>query len=144
MSLLQQIKKDQMAARKSRDAVTTSALTTLLSEASTVGFNDGKRESTDGEVVAVVRKFIKNLEEVIKHGNEVAVIEAQNEIELFSVYLPQQLSEEQLTNIIAAEVAKLDSPSMRDMGKLMAILKTEYDGQYDGALASKLVKSLLA
>lgn len=65
MTLIQQIKDKQIAARKSGDSLA-SLYTTLLGEASIIGKNAGNRETTDVEVVAVVKKFIKNIDETVQ------------------------------------------------------------------------------
>ena len=62
MSLIIEIKSAQLAARKARDSFTASSLTTLIGEAEMVGKNAG-REVTDAEVVAVLKKFVKNIDE---------------------------------------------------------------------------------
>jgi hypothetical protein len=61
MSLIQTIKADQVQARKARSA-SASILTTLIGEAEMIGKNAGDRESTDEEVIAIIKKFIKNLD----------------------------------------------------------------------------------
>lgn len=147
MSLLSQIKEQQIAARKNREEIKTSLLTTLLSEASVPGKNDN-RESTDAEVVVVVKKFIKGVNETLealKFSSDGRVKVAVIEKEILEGFLPQQLTEEEIRQIatmfVTAEEGKKD---MKLMGKIQAYLKTNYAGQYDGALASKVIKEILA
>lgn len=142
MSLLDNIKQDQRAARilsRSEDnRVKANVLTTLLSEASKPGFNDGKRDSTDEEVVAVCKKFIKNLEEVqaVNH-NEITA----QEIVIVSEYLPSQLSEEELDSIVEQFVISQKAAGENpNIGGVMKFLKTNHSGLYDGKLASTLAK----
>lgn len=137
MTLIEQIKKDQLTARKNRDAVATSLLTVLMSEALMVAKNDGREAPTDEEVVASVRKFLKGNAEVQLHAKDEALDIAKREAELLNGYLPKQLTEVELGGIITS----LNEPNM---GKIMAHLKANYTGQYDGALASKVVKKVLA
>ena len=144
MSLIQQIKNQQIEARKARDAVKASLLTTLLAEASAPGKNAGNRESTDEEVVSVVKKFIKNADETLAAlptsdaRHPVVVVEKV----ILETFLPRQLTEADLREVLAAEVINLEDKSPKQMGKLMAVLKVKFAGQYDGALASKYVQVL--
>jgi len=144
MSLIQQIKDDQLQARKNRDKDKSSLLTTLIGEASMPGKNDGNRESTDEEVVAIVKKFIKNLNEVISATNTpVVVIVAQDEIDTLEKYLPEQITGMRLEMTIQGVIVSIGAESVRDMGKVMKVLKDSYEGCYDGREASTIVKELL-
>jgi len=145
MSILQEIKIDQMESRKQRDTIRANLLTTLYSEAAMVGFNDGRRESTDTEVLATIKKFIKNLTESLQavKGSETIESVMNREMEILVSYLPIQLTESQLTDIISNIVTAMESPSAKDMGKVMTLLKQQHDGQFDGKVASQLVKNIL-
>lgn len=150
--LIDQIKKDSLVARKARETDKATALSTLYSEASMIGKNDGNRETTDAEVVQVVKKFIKGIDETIKVlekkiGNEFLTVEiAEYEAEklLFSIYLPIQLREDELIVIINDNIETSGFSSMKDMGKVMGLLKENYEGMFDGKLASKIVRESLA
>lgn len=144
MTLIATIKAAQLQARKDRDTIAINVLTTLVGEAEVVGKNAGNRETTDAEVVAVVKKFIKNMDEtlaLIKEPN--AVADLQRERAIVAKYLPQQLTSEQLKGILESLANELNAHTLRDMGKIMKVLKERFDGQYDGALASTLIKALL-
>lgn len=133
MTLMEQIKTQQIAARKAGDPKA-SLLTTLLGEAAMVGKNAG-RETTDAEVVAVVKKFIKNVDETI------AALQARNQLfadfaverEVLEQFLPMQLSEAALI-----EVAKCQE----NMPAFMKHLKENFAGKYDGKLAASVAKSI--
>ena len=134
MTLMEQIKQKQLAARKEGLPVA-SLYTTLLGEAAMIGKNAGDRETTDAEVVAVVKKFIKNTNETIE-----ALTSRGQDAELFIIermileeFLPQQLDEVQL-NTIAQE--------FKSMPEFMKALKERYAGQYDGKLASMVAKKV--
>lgn len=134
MSLINEIKTRQIAARKASDSKQASLLTTLLGEAAMVGKNAG-RETTDAEVVAVVKKFIKNVDETI------AALEARNQLsadyhverEILEQFLPQQLSETALRAVAEGQT---------DMPSFMKHLKENFAGQYDGKLAAAVAKSV--
>ena len=66
------------------------------------------------------------------------------EIEVIREFLPKQLTEQEIRDIIVKIVQETGSTSIRDMGKIMGELKSEYAGQLDFALAGKLLKELLS
>lgn len=152
MSILNTIKNDNVTARKSRDIITSSLLSTLYAEAVNVGKNDGNRETSDKETLAVIKKFIDgvnftidNIDSVISDVKyEIAV----KEREILSAYIekfqPKQLTTEELTDIISGIVATLQEKSPKQMGVVMKTLKDSYDGMYQGNEASKIVKAVLS
>jgi len=140
MTLMQRIKDDQLQARKEK-SWKAMALTTLLGEAAMVGKSNGNRETTDAECVAVIKKFVKNMEETAKHcGMD---DHAAMEIDMLNDYLPQQMAGDGLTRVVQEIVWQLEVSSMKDMGRVMKELKEHYAGQYDGKEASNIIKELL-
>ena len=146
MSLVDEIKQASLAARKAKDTVASSLLTTLFSDVVNVGKNSGNRNTTDAEAVAVVKKFLKGVEETIAAFNgkqdlrlDTAIIER----ELLTKFLPQQLSEEQLKKEVEQIAQTIENLSAKHMGLIMKQLKEKFEGQYDGSIASKVVKSFL-
>lgn len=147
--LLDQIKKDSLVARKARETDKATLLSTLYSEASMVGKNDGNRESTDAEVVQVVKKFIKGIDEILtRSASELGLsstrAKAIKEKEILETYLPQQLSEEELAIQIDAIIVKQHINEIKKMGLVMKTLKERFDGQYDGKVASEIIKGRLS
>lgn len=146
MSLIEQIKKDQVQARIARDAEKASLLTTLIGEAEMIGKNAGNRQSTDAEVITVVKKFINNMRETLSYAVKIDVETGNRivrEIAVLDQYLPTQMTEDQIKAILESMVATLPDRSPRQMGVLMKQLKEHHEGLYDGALASKIAKTLL-
>lgn len=144
MSLLQTIKAAQLQARKDRNTIATNVLTTLIGEAEAIGKTAGNRETTDSEVVALAKKFIKNIDETISLVKEPSAL---NDLLCERLYveqfLPKQMSSEELTVALKAISDELNAHTLRDMGKIMKVLKERYDGQYDGAAASTMIKGML-
>ncbi len=142
MTLFERIKADQLAARKSHNGLASSLLTTLIGEAAAIGKNAGNREVTDAEVVALVKKFVKGMDETLgylgnRNAEATAVVLAEKDI--LAKYLPLQLTELALRHAVTSIIAT----EGKVMGKVMAALKARYDGQYDGKLASQIVKELV-
>lgn len=142
MSTLLKIKEDQLAARKAKNTNEATLLTTLLAESVIVGKNQG-RDSTDEEVIAVVKKFIKNNAQYISDigsSNAELKMKLEEEKAILSRYIPSQLTDEQLTHIVRDIIT---NDSSANMGSIMKSVKSSYEGQYDGKLLSSIVKSLL-
>jgi uncharacterized protein YqeY len=133
MTLMEQIKTEQITARKAGDSKA-SLLTTLLGEAAMVGKNAG-RETTDQEVVAVVKKFIKNVDETINaltmRNQDASTFLMERGV--LEQYLPMQLSEAALREVAACQ---------QDMPSFMKHLKENFAGKYDGKLASTVAKQI--
>ena len=142
MSLLDTLRTDALTARKARDSVAASLLVTLLSEAEQTGLNDGKRPSTDAEVLATIRKFLKNNGEARAVRPDDAVL--AREASLLEGYLPKQLSEEELRGAILVVASELGIAPItaKDTGALMKTLNAKYAGQFNGGTASTLIKQL--
>jgi uncharacterized protein YqeY len=141
MSLITEIKAEQITARKNRNAPMAALLTTLIGEAEMVGKNAG-REVLDAEVVATIKKFIKNIDETIKAlgADDKRAQDAMDEKVVLEHFLPKQLSEAELR----AYVQEIILTEGANMGKIMGVLKSRFDGMYDGKMASSVVKAVLA
>lgn len=134
MTLIETIKNDQVQARKDRDTLRASLLTTLYSEASMVGKNSGNRQTTDEETVQIIKKFINNANELLKvHDSS----DAKAEIEILKSYLPQQMTLEQLQGTI--DHYRSTHPGVK-LGEIMSWLKATYPGLYDAKVASQIAK----
>ena len=146
MTLLEKIKQDNIAARKAKNPVKSALLTTLVSEISNVGKNDGNRETTEPESIAVVKKFIKGVDETLKaleFSSNSRVLVAIEEKKILESYLPTQLSEIELTAVVDQIISTLADRSPKQMGVVMKRLKEMHDGRYDGKIASGIIKSRL-
>ncbi|MBS0545443.1 MAG: GatB/YqeY domain-containing protein [Proteobacteria bacterium] len=144
MSLLSQLKKDALLARKSASAVRATLLTTLIAEAEMVGKNAGNRESSDEEVQGTIRKFLKNNQEalaVIKDVERRAVLEEESTI--LTGYLPPMATEADVRALIADTVAELADRSPKSMGAVMAALKAKFGSGFDARQANAWVREAL-
>jgi len=144
--MLATIRKDLFEAKKNHDTVRSNLLSALLGEAAAVGKNAGNRESTPEEVMQVIRKFIKNIDETItlleKEGKPAD--KEKTERAILESYLPKQLSPEELAKAIDEIVAALPERSPKMMGQVMAKLKELYNGRYDGKTANQIAKEKLS
>jgi uncharacterized protein YqeY len=147
MTLLARIKGDQLTARKGKMAMVAALLTTLIGEAEAIGKNAGNRATTDDEVLALIAKFIKNLDETIRllPDTDERKLSAICERTCLMQYQPRQLTEAELKDHVRAIHAGLVGMNGgATMGDIMLVLKKRFAGLYDGKLASAIVKAELA
>ena len=137
MSIVSIIKARSLEARKAKDKMS-SFWITLLSEIQMVGKNAG-HETTDEEAIKVLKRFKANAEQMVVLGVE----SAADELVIIEEFLPQMLTEDELTTIIGIYVGELAERNMKAMGAIMARLRVDYPGCYDGTLASSIIKKLL-
>ena len=139
MTILENIKAASLAARKARETAKASLLSTLIGEIETAA-KSGKSVNDD-DVIAVVKKFIKNIDESLVHVTRTSALVADDmraEKEILESFLPQQLSEAELKALLQTYIAE----GAKNVGDLMKRLKAEKAGLYDGGMASKLAKEL--
>lgn len=139
MSLLAKIKADQLDARKNKLTEKASLLTTLIGEATMVGKNDGNRETTDVEVIAIIKKFVNNIQECLKVAAADKQAQFQTELNVLNEYLPKQMSDDDIKR--EAELAIVNGA--KNIGAIMNHFKNNFAGTYDGKVVSNVAKQLL-
>jgi hypothetical protein len=107
----------------------------------------GKGQLTDDDILALMQKMVKQRQESIAIYRQAARadLEAveQAELDIISGYMPKQLDDAGIRAAVDAAVAEAGAGSMKDMGKVVAVLKAKYTGQMDFAKASQMVKQAL-
>jgi uncharacterized protein YqeY len=151
---LAQIKADQLQARKDRDTVKASLLTTLLGEAKALADKNAekeprdangnviKRDPTDAEVEEKIDKFLKDnlfTQENVK--DEIALAQARAEQAILLAYKPQQLTADQMTEIIVDNFTVVEN---KLRGQINLYFKANYAGQYDGTSLKNVIDKLIA
>ena len=146
MALKVQISDDMKAAMRSKDAQRLSAIRLLLAAIKQREV-DERKELDDQEVIGVVEKMIKQRRESIaqyEKASRADLVAAENfELEVLQAYMPQPLSQTEIETAVAAAVTESGAQSVRDMGKVMAVLKAGLAGRADMAAVSALVKARL-
>ena len=106
----------------------------------------GKTISND-DILALLQKMVKQRQESLgifeKAGREDLAATERGEIAIINTFLPSQMSEADVKAAIAAAVSETGAASVKDMGKVIGVLKAKYSGQLDFAKASALVKAAL-
>ena len=146
MSLKEKLQEDLKSSMKNKDTVKKSVVT--LIRASIKQYEvDNRVELSDDEIVDLIAKQLKqrrdSLVEFKKANRDDLVSETESEIEVLKEYLPQQLSEEELNEIVIATISEVEATSMKDMGKIMSAIKPKVKGRADGKLINELVKKNL-
>ena len=147
-SITERIQKDMTAAMKARDADTLSTLRMLkaaLMEARTKKPKDAV--FSHDEEIEVVQRYAKKrretIEELKRIGREDLVASEEREIVVTQRYLPQTLSEDEVSALVLEAVAKTGAVGPKDLGKVMGMVMAQVKGRADGALVSRLVKGAL-
>jgi uncharacterized protein YqeY len=108
---------------------------------------DERIELDDSQVLAVLDKMVKQRRDSIQQysdaGRDDLAAQESAEIAVIQEFLPESLSEDEILAIITAAIAESGAESMRDMGKVMAIVKPQVQGRADVGLVSSLVKQKL-
>ena len=109
---------------------------------------DERIQLADADVLSVLEKMIKQRRESIAQFEKAARTDLADkekaEIEVLSAYLPQQMSEAEVDRAVAAAIAEAGASSMKDMGKVMALLKPRLAGKADMGKVSGLLKAKLS
>ncbi|MEN3931278.1 GatB/YqeY domain-containing protein [Microvirga sp. W0021] len=108
----------------------------------------GKEQSNDDEIMALLQKMIKQRTESAdiyeKGGRPELAVQEREEAAIISSYLPAQMDEAAVKAAIAAAITETGAASIKDMGKVIGLLKGKYAGQMDFGKASALVKEMLS
>ena len=150
MSLKNQIEEKLNKALKAKDKDIYPTLRLVISaikDAEIAGRSKNQKEMSDGDITAILKKMIKQRNEsceVYKKAGRKELLENETkEIEIINAFLPKQLSEDE-TKIICADVVKsVGASSMKDMGKVMAALKSKHSDTLDFSKVSSIIKALL-
>lgn len=151
MNILQNIKDDNLEARKAKRKHISSTLNPLISEIAMIGKDNGNRETTDAETVIVLKKFIKNIKltmSLIKGENNFGSLsdsildklyDLERELNLIQGYLPTQITKSKLEIIISDIITK----GKNNIGAIMKELNNDYNGLYDNRIAMEIIKRQL-
>lgn len=148
MSLKEQLQNDWKAALKARESFKASVLNMAKAAILNEEKNNKGSNLDDEQVITVLSKEVKMRRDAIiefEKGNRQDLVESNNqEIEILLKYLPQQLTENEILEIVTNAVKEMDAKGMKDMGKVMSIVNPKTKGRADGKLVSQMVKNCLS
>jgi uncharacterized protein YqeY len=147
MSLKEQIVTDMKEAMKARDTERVSALRMVNSALKNKEIDKRPEPLTDEDTIGVLKKLSKqrkdSIEQYQKAGRDDLVEQEQRELAVLEKYLPEQMSEAKITEIVEATISDLGASSMKDMGKVMGAVTAKTQGSADNKLVSQIVKNKL-
>lgn len=148
MTLLEQINNDMKAAMKAKDKERLQAIRAVKTAFTLEMTKTGSTEIADADALKIVQKLAKqrkdSAETFVAGGRQELADAELKEMSFIEAYLPAQISDEELTEIIKGLVEKTGASSIKDMGKVVGMASKELAGRADGKTIADKVKSLLA
>ena len=140
--------KDAMRAKDERKLSTLRMVNSTIKNADIAARGEGKPPLSDGDLLGVLQKMIKQRQESIelydKGGRAELAAQEREEIGVIQAYLPKQMSDDDVKVAISAAIAETGAAGIKDMGKVISALKAKYAGQMDFGKVSGLVKAALS
>ncbi|GAA0482176.1 GatB/YqeY domain-containing protein [Alkalibacterium sp. s-m-22] len=146
MARLDELNQEMKIAMKAKDKEKLSTIRMLKSALQTEQINKGEELTEEDELTVLSREKkqrVESLNEFKAAGRDDLVLKLEREIEIVDDYLPAQLSEEEVREIVQDTVKQTGASSMKDMGKVMGALMPKVKGKADGNLVSSIVKEEL-
>ena len=145
-TIKERLQEDWKMAMKAKDKFKANVLSTAKSAILLVEKTDN-RKIDDAETIEILAKEVKQRREALKKkekgSRQDLVDEAKAEIEILLNYLPQQLGEEEIKQIVKESAEEVGANSIKDMGKVMSVVRPKVVGRADGKLVSQIVKEYL-
>ena len=149
MNLIEKIDQKYKNSIKEKDSNTTNTLRLIKSaiKDKEISLRGKQDKFSDGDILSLLQTLIKQRKDSIdafkKANRNDLILKEQAEIDIIETFLPQQKSESETRDIIESIIKENKFDSLKDMGKLMNIIKSNYIGQIDMGVAGKIAKSSL-
>ena len=147
MSLKEKLNEDLKQAMRDKEVVkrdSIRAINTMIKQIEV----DERRVLDDAEVIKLVQRGIKQREEAISQYSAASrtdlVEKEQSQIDVFMIYLPKQLNDEELEAVMKDIIQEVKAESIKDMGKVMGAASKKFAGVADGKRINEMVKKLLS
>jgi uncharacterized protein YqeY len=148
MSLLDQLNQDMKQAMKNKEKDKLVVIRMVKAALQNEAIKLGKNELSEEEGLTVLSRELKqrkdSLQEFQKADRLDLVEKTQAEVDILIDYMPKQLSEEEVSEIVKQTISEVNATSKADMGKVMGALMPKVKGKADGSLVNKLVQQLLS
>lgn len=146
MSIKQTISEDMKTLMRAKDTARLGAVR-LLQASIKQKEVDERIELTDDQVLSVIQKMLKQRKDSIeayqKANRQDLIDQEQLEIDVLTKYMPEPLSDAEVSKIIDDVIAEVNAKDMKDMGKVVGILKSQISGRADMGQVSKIVREKL-
>lgn len=146
MSLYETIRKDMLKAIKSGEKETSQTLKMAIASIKNAQI-EAKKELKESDIVKILRKETKKIEDSIeqykKMGREDLLEKEQKDLSIIKKYLPELMSEKDISKVVEEKIEQLGATDMKDMGKVMGSVMKELEGKADGNSVKNIVESKL-
>ncbi|KOO43873.1 GatB/YqeY domain-containing protein [Priestia koreensis] len=142
MSLLERLNTDMKQAMKNKEKEKLSVIRMVKAALQNEAIKAGGDLTEEDELTVISRELKQrkdSLHEFEKAGRSDLVDKIQSELAVLEVYMPQQLTEDELTEIVKETIEEVQASSKSDMGKVMGAIMPKVKGKADGGLVNKLV-----
>lgn len=147
MSLMDKLNEDMKQAMKDKDKEKLSVIrmvkASLQNEAIQLGVDTLQEENELSILSRELKQRNDSLKEFKNAGREDLVEKLEKEIEILTVYLPKQLTEEELEEIVKETISEVNATSKKDFGKVMGRIMPKVKGKADGSIVQKIVQQQL-
>jgi len=147
MSLLDQLNQDMKEAMKSKDKDRLSVIRMVKASLQNEAIKLGEKSLSEDEELTVLTREYKqrkdSLQEFKTAGRDDLVQNLEQEIAILQSYMPEQLSEDEITDIVLSSIKEVQATSKKDMGKVMSNVMPKVKGKADGSLINKIVQQHL-
>jgi len=147
MGLKEQIPEDLKNALRNKKTLELSVLRMLQAALKNKEIDNKKEALTDEIVISVVGAEIKKRRDAVREFEKVnrpdAADQEKAEIEILMKYMPQQMSEDEIRDVVKSAVEETQAESMKDIGKVMKALMPKVKGKADGSIVNKIIKEML-
>ena len=148
MSIQEKINDEIKLSMKEKNVDKLSALRSVKSAILLELTKDGKTNMSDEIAIQIISKLVKQRKEsasIFKSKNRVDLEKEElSQIRYLEIYLPKQLSEDEIEEYIRIKLNEIENVSLKDMGRLMGLLMKELSGKADGKIISKILKRKLS
>ncbi|MDR5657977.1 GatB/YqeY domain-containing protein [Serpentinicella sp. ANB-PHB4] len=146
MTLKEQLTNDLKEAMKSKNKLQKNVITMIRSDIKQIEV-DKRIELNDDEVIEIISRQLKQrrdaADEFLNGGREDLAQQVKEEAEILLNYLPAQMTEDEIKEIVKNTVSELGAVSIKDMGKVMAAVMPKLKGRADGKIVNQTVKQML-
>ena len=146
MSIKQTISEDMKTFMRAKDTARLGAVRLLQASIKQKEIDD-RVELTDDQVLSVIQKMLKQRKDSIeayqKADRQDLIDQEQLEIDVLSKYMPEPLTDDEVSKIIDEVISEVNATDMKDMGKVVGVLKSKISGRADMGQVSKIIREKL-
>ncbi len=147
MRIKEKLTKDMKTAMKSGDKLRLETIRGLRSQLRNLEIDKGRELSTEEEhemLMSAAKKRKESIEQFRSGNQNERAAEEQKELEIIQSYLPKQLSEDEISQLVDQVIQEVNAASSKDMGKVMGNIMPQVKGKADGKLVQQIVQQKLS